>query len=515
MKWIPYLLVLGGCLPGGPGSGPCADTLATRPEIGSAQLEVVFGATAVGERAETTVGIRNSGGGTLSLLGADVERGLAFVVPPLDAAAELAAGCSAPVTLEFAPTTPGVHTDTLVVTTDIGSLEIPVTGVGDGADIQPSTKAVEFGPLPEGCTRQHSLLLYNYGTRDGGYTVDFDGEAGPFELLAATQGSVAADDLVSLAVRFTAPESGSFSASLQFETLDAPVRSFRVPLTGATAAPVAVDEVFVQPADGAVDVLIVLDSGGSSSQVPGHVAAQASALVDELEAVGADYHLAVVSADGVGELEGVPRFLTPESDDVRGALAARMEFVSSLGEPWMLHNALTALDPARLGPDGFNAGFRRPGAALRVISISARADASFDVINWLPQQYVEGIGMRLDQQPLLRFGDVSGGVAGCSGAVTAEPSADLVVATLLTGGISASLCAEQPFAGFGPAFEHHPDRVYPSQSPEPETLAVEFDGEPTDAWTYNAADDSVILDPPPPAGTGIRLSYFPLQPDCP
>ena len=137
---------------------------------------------------------------------------------------------------------------------------------------------------------------------------------------------------------------------------------------GPPPVQVAVEDVFVQAPEAAVDVLFVVDGTTSMAQELDSLGQSVSALISELDDAALDWQIGVVSTNREsahpGWLLGTPYVLTPAEHDPVAAFAARLPPAGTPGEAG-LAVAVEALDLA--GPDGPNAGFRRSDAVLQVV----------------------------------------------------------------------------------------------------------------------------------------------------
>lgn len=282
-----------------------------------------------------------------------------------------------------------------------------------------------------------------------------------------------------------------------------------------TAPPVAlvpVEETFVQRPLPAVDLLLVVDDTASMGQEQEALSDEFPKLAQALDAVGVSWQLGVVTTDmsgpQAGWLRGSPYVLTAGVahlvDD-----AVRVGTGGASPEAGMAA-AVAALDLAT--PDGPNAGFRRPDAALHVVFFSDADDAS-DA--WLgpdpPRALVARLAAEAGPAPAVVsavVGDPDGGCVSDKG--TAQAGVRYAEAVRATSGAQVSICSAdlaKVVAALGDVSIVWPTRFRLARMPVEGTLRVRVDGRSTDGWWFDAPAVELVFERPPPASARIEVEY--------
>ncbi len=138
-----------------------------------------------------------------------------------------------------------------------------------------------------------------------------------------------------------------------------------------------------------VDILIMIDNSSSMAQYQNKFASEVPAMINSLNAIGLDYHIAVVTSDmrsggNGGRFIGSPRYLTNSSSSLVTALQSRI----SIGQNGSdlergLESMKTVLQPSYLSGEG--AGFFRDDAYLALVVLTNEDDYSADSVSSLAQ----------------------------------------------------------------------------------------------------------------------------------
>lgn len=282
--------------------------------------------------------------------------------------------------------------------------------------------------------------------------------------------------------------------------------------TGPPVALVPVQETFVQRPLPAVDLLLVVDDTASMGQEQEALSEEFPKLASALEAAGVSWQLGVVTTDmsgpQAGWLRGSPYVLTAGVahlvDD-----AIRVGTGGAAPEAGMAA-AAAALDLAT--PDGPNAGFRRPDAALHVVFFSDADDAS-DA--WLGDDPPRALVARLAAEPgpapavvSAVVGDPEGGCVSDKG--TAQAGVRYAEAARATSGAQVSICSAdlaKVIGALGDASIVWPARFRLARPPVEGTLRVRVDGRATDAWWFDAPSVELVFERPPPASARVDVEY--------
>ena len=141
-----------------------------------------------------------------------------------------------------------------------------------------------------------------------------------------------------------------------------------------------VEDVFDQADENEVDVLWIIDNSGSMQQEQADVAANFGDFISEIQSIGIDFHVGVVTTDMTdpeqrGRLQGSPRYLTVDTEDLEASFSNIVQ-VGTDGSRIErgLSAALAAVRPPLSTHD--NHGFLRDEAALLIIVVSDENDCS-------------------------------------------------------------------------------------------------------------------------------------------
>ena len=166
---------------------------------------------------------------------------------------------------------------------------------------------------------------------------------------------------------------------------------------------------------------------------------------------------------------------------------------------------------------GVNEHFLRESADLRVIHVSDEPDQSVGVSfpehgQWPASEFATYLQNSKSSPERVAISDISGGLAGCA---SAGPGTDYVLATQLTGGISASICDSNwaasltALAWLSQVFA---DTFELSDVPVGGSVEVWLDGvERYEGWIYDPVLNAVVFDAShvPEDGELIEVEYVP------
>ena len=258
---------------------------------------------------------------------------------------------------------------------------------------------------------------------------------------------------------------------------------------------------FLQEGNNETDILWVVDNSCSMYQEQNTLASNFSSFVSIIEAQNVDYQIGVISTDvgDNGQLQGSIPIITPSTPNPGQEFAANVN-LGTHGSGWEkgMDSAWLALQPGILGSGGFNEGFLRPLAGLRIIFVSDENDGS----NLFPMvsDYVAFFQSLKSDPALVVTSDISGGPTGCQGpGGYAYIGTDYITATNLTGGISASIC-DANWSGImnnlGWMSVSLSDSFELSEpNPIVETILVYLDGVVVNVgWQYDAVNNAVVFD---------------------
>ncbi|HUU00246.1 MAG TPA: vWA domain-containing protein [Myxococcota bacterium] len=293
-----------------------------------------------------------------------------------------------------------------------------------------------------------------------------------------------------------------------------------------------------------VDILWVVDNSGTMREERVELGNKFDQFMSQLEEVGADYHIGVVSTDTTdpthsGRLQGDPRVITPETQD------AKQVFIANVDLPETADRTERGLDAMRMALSdellsGYNNDFLRSEATLLVIVVSDEDDHSIGPTRYYSRwlEHLKGKG----EENLVSFSAIVGQrPTGCQGA---EKGERYLQVEEVTGGLFYSIC-EQDYGpvvqALGISAAGMRRKFYLSEQPKLDTMRVMVfapdtagctksddcaqgdvctaDGHCADdldnisdggVWTYEGGDNAVFFSESylPPAGSNIYVAYF-------
>ncbi|MCC6750227.1 MAG: DUF4215 domain-containing protein [Deltaproteobacteria bacterium] len=387
--------------------------------------------------------------------------------------------------------------------------------------------ALHFGAVPSGCSTsaQETVLLHNGSARAVKLVnVRLVGCSSEFALAPRAYGEIAPGQAGPLAVTLGPKQPGQKSCVLEVEAGDG---RLILPITASVVDPLNHTDVFHQPKQRKVDILLVLDASGSMMDEAARLKATApilSAAANQHSDV--DFHLGAVSmvkgAIAPGRLQGDPLFVTPTTPNLGREIEEHFAVSSDGGEEIPFAAMRAALEPPFTGtvdplgctacalPNicvmggcrGSNYGFRRPDAALEVLLMTDEDDGST-----VTADAILGF-LRAQVNPLRGQGPRVHGLL-TTGACGFDSQAKLRKLIGATGGETFDLCA----ADYAPAMRTLTSRMFAPQDqftltrvPDPTSVNATVDGKPV-KWTYDAASNSVRLALPPGPGAAVHITY--------
>ncbi len=125
-----------------------------------------LGSVGVGSSASISVTVTNTGAASVAISGESVT-GAGISVSGLTIPSTLAVGASVKVSVKFAPTTAGVVTGSLSITSNATNsvAQYPLSGTGVTAALTATPGSVAFGIVPAGTTNSQTIQLKNTGSK--------------------------------------------------------------------------------------------------------------------------------------------------------------------------------------------------------------------------------------------------------------------------------------------------------------------------------------------------------------
>ncbi|MBL8924521.1 MAG: choice-of-anchor D domain-containing protein [Myxococcaceae bacterium] len=225
--------------------------VATGPAI-SIPAPFNVGVGAVGVPLSVALTVSNPGEATLQVTGAWFDGGVEFAVD--GGVTSVPAGSSRPLQIVMTAAGTGTRRDTLLVTSNAGPLQVPVTGFGSGPAITIAPPALDGGTVRAGASATATLTISNPG--DQALTISSALVSGPdaaqFSVVTTLPLSVPAAASRPLVLRFSPASPSAHVATLELTTNAPWVNPVLVPLggrgaTGVLDAPAVVELGVVQP----------------------------------------------------------------------------------------------------------------------------------------------------------------------------------------------------------------------------------------------------------------------------
>ena len=407
------------------------------------------------------------------------------------------------------------------------SLSLLAEGLAPAVHLDPPS--FDFGNRELGCVGQVDVTISNIGRAPlvigDVFYEDFSSEQelslvsnlGPGDTLNPNESEVVSIHYVPEDVEF---DSGVLHVeSNDPSTPDATAQQFGLASYGENQL-----DQYLQQGNNATDILFVVDNSCSMSEEQSSLAVNFASFLQIIQSLDMDYHLGVVSTDigDQGQLWGTVPIITPNTPDPEGTFSTNVNLgINGSGIEQGFENARMALSSPNVDPGGFNYGFMREEAGLRIVFVSDEQEQSSSAPSGLTAQgYIDFFrGLKANPDHVV-LSDITGGIAGCSAnGNNADAGTDFFLATSQTGGISASICDPgwiatlQSLAWLSQSFA---DTFELSRTPVPETVAVSLNGVPVFVgWVYDSALNAVVFDLShvPDNGDELDIEYT-VQGDC-
>ncbi len=498
---------------------------------------VDFGEVNAGEFRDKEVTVKNIGTDTLQLQEFILSNLASFELLNIDDLVPLLVPEEAWVLqIRYSPAQDETIQATLIVASnDRENPEVPVTlraeGLAPAIDIDPDS--FDFGNRELGCVGSLDVQIANVGRAPLTLSdIIFEDLSGNEEMTiqhSIPLGDVLLPNEVRTVEIFYAPADVQPDTGTLTVLSDDPLR----PEASATQFGIAhlgeshLDQ-FAQDGNNATDILWVVDNSCSMGDEQSSLAVNFASFVQIVEALDMDFQIGVTTTDvgDNGGLEGTTPIITPNTPDPAGTFAANVNLgVSGSGIEKGFDGAYLALSSPNIDPGGANAAFLRDGAGLRIIFVSDEQEQSTILSGGDPNAYVAYFQSLKANPEHVILSDITGGLTGCSGAGgNAGAGTDYVQATVLTGGISASICDPNwvsTLSALAWLAQSFADTFELSKTPVPETIEVRLSTDGINfvpiyvGWAYEQALNAVVfdLDHIPDNGDIIEVEYTVLG-DC-
>lgn len=455
----------------------------------------------LGELDTDSVWIENVGNATLTLSAAAVVDSTLFsVVSP--APLSLAPGEQAELPVSFEALSLGDAGILRLYSTDPDRPELDVVLQGEALTplltIEPDP--LDFGSRTTGCEWSLPVSMFNDGSAD--LVIDAAVISGTdYSLTGDLIGTLAPGASADGTVSFSPESVGSHEGMITVASTD-PAGDISAQVTGTGADPALKEQLFVQGAEilDTVDIMFYIDQSGSMADDKSRLEDAAELFMADLAQSAANYQVMVVTSD-LGCHNNT--IITPSTVDPVAAFIAALDGPPGGFTEAGLSIVLSALEES--GAGDCNAGFLRVDTPLSLILVSDE-----------PEQSPGGWEKTLSAIQLLAPDAIVSAIAGDypGGCDTAEAGAGYYEAVQATGGVYHSICD----ADWSPHLEsisevstqidgEITDTFILSDYPDPQTIAVEVDGELVDAWTYDSASNAIVFDVRPDDDADILVTF--------
>ncbi len=500
-------------------------------------LLVDFGEVPAGEFREQEVNIKNIGTDVLQLQDFVLSNTASFSLVNLGELVPLLTPDSSWVLrVKYEPSQDETIQATLIVASnDRENPEVPVSlraeGLAPAIDIDPDS--FDFGNRELGCVGSLDIQIANIGRADLVISdLTFDDLSGNGEMALGAGVTLplilSPNDATLVEVIYTPTDVQPDTSTLTVLSNDPLRPSATATQFGIAHLGESNTDQFAQDGNNATDILFVVDNSCSMGWAQSSLAVNFASFVQIVEALDMDYQIGVTTTDvgDQGHLEGTTRIVTPNTPDPAGAFASNVNLgVSGSGIEKGLDGAYLALSSPAIDPGGYNDGFMRDEAGLRIISVSDEQEQSTLLSNGDPGAYVNYFqGLKTNPDHVI-LSDITGGLTGCSGGSgSASSGSDYVQASVMTGGISASICDPNwvsTLSSLAWLSQSFADTFELSKTPVPETIEVRLSTDGINfvpiyvGWSYDSALNALVfdLDHIPDNGDIIEAEYTVLG-DC-
>ncbi len=489
-------------------------------------LTVNFGEVNAGEFRDHVVTVRNIGTDTLQLQDLQLDHPSISIVNEDEVSLLLVPEAQTTVTLRYEPRqNETVETTLTVASNDRQTPTVPVRVLAEGLapSLRLDPESFDFGNNQLGCVGQLEIDVMNVGRAPLTVTdIAFEDLAGNGEMalisaidLSTGPLTIAPNDRVTVEVHYVPTDVEPDTGVLRVVSDDpaAPAEGKTATQFGIASLGESNVDQYTQDGSNSSDILWVVDNSGSMGDEQTSLASNFSSFIQIVEAVNLDYQIGVVSTDVAdnGNLWGSTPIVTPSTPDPAGTFSSNVTIgTSGSASEKAFHCGWLAVDPSA----NRNPGFMRPEAGLRIIFVSDEAEQSSGMSFPSTIAYVQAFQSLKVNPDMVILSDITGGLAGCSGAGgSAGAGADFVTASTMTGGISASICDPNWVATLSALAwlaQSYADTFELSKTPVEDTIEVRLNGATIFVgWTYDPSLNAIIFDADaiPDNGDLIEIEY--------
>ena len=433
-------------------------------------------------------------------------------------------GEKAQFSLTFSPDTAGVNETSILIDSndpDTPISEVEINGVGVAPVIEVTPITYDFGTLYIGCDDFQPLTIKNAGTADlivSGFSFSTASTDLTFNAMESDYGplpwTLAPSEEAAVTIGYDPLDEILDEAFLTITSNDPYTSDVLVTQKGTGEIFATQEDNFEQPVKGMTDIIFAVDRSCSMDDDIESVQDNFGTFVTVLDELDADYHVAATVEDN-GCINGPDLYIdnTFDAAQAENAITTMINMGGSYGSNTeMAFMLLEATLAESLDSSGCNYGLVRDDATLAVVGISDEVEQSIN--SW---SYYVTLFQSLKQDPddvVIHAvgGDYPGGCTNAQG-WTNEPYTNMYEATVATGGLFLSICAQDWGAYLEDLAEGSAADLSSfglSEPPVPETIVVKLNGVTTSVgWEYNESTNSVEFDPDniPVGGDTIDVTY--------
>lgn len=310
---------------------------------------------------------------------------------------------------------------------------------------------------------------------------------------------------------------GTFSEALRIDTEEGGVPYSEGVALRAAADPIGQQQDSFTQGGAEVDILLVIDDSCSMADEQAALATNFAAFMSSAASSNGNWHIGVVTTDPFkrGVLvrsTGNPPTLTPTTPNVAALFAQKVQ-VGILGSGQEEPYASLALAVTEPNKSGANAGFLRQDAALAVVIVTDALEQSPNSVG----SYLATLRAAKNNHSELLSVSVVGPFSPASGSCITEGAVDngrFQTAVSATNGLKTDICTSD----WATDLQSISRNVFGARrsfelSGSPRTqgaITVSIDGVPlpSSGWSYDAANNAVVLVTPPATGAVITIGYL-------
>jgi hypothetical protein len=433
-------------------------------------------------------------------------------------------GSQAQFAVTFAPNTAETSDGLVLIDSDdpdTPTAEVTLLGSGIAPIVEVNPSAYDFGVLYIGCDSGQPLAIKNIGNAP--LIVD------RFDFQTASQDlTFDAQEAINNPLPWTIPPNQTKTVFVDYAPMDeAPDAAYLTVFSNDPYTPEKlvtqegmgdrygenIDE-FVQPEEGATDILFAVDRSCSMNDDIQNVQDNFGTFTSTLSSMNADYHVAATVEDS-GCINGTDLYIDNSfsAADSISTITTMINLAGSYGSNTERAFMLLESSLAQSLGSGCNSGLIREDATLALVGVSDEPEQSVNNYSYYISLFQ---GLKNNPDDVIMHAIGGDYPSGCG---SADSYTGFYEATVATGGLFLSICSTDWGAHLQALAEGSTTDLSSFELtdwPVPETIIVRLDGlQTTVGWEYNPTDNSIDFDPDhvPEGGATITVEYT-LFGDC-